>query len=651
MKNFTSLYLGILLIFSFNSYAQKVSTTLADSKYDKYAYIKAVNTYQRIAEKGYKSEDMFQKLGNSYYFNGDLEQSARWYEELFTMNPNQDSEYLYRYAQSLKAIGQMDKAKKMLDLFARKSSNDSRAKILEKNKNYLEQIKANSGRYKIEDAGVNSKYSDYGSALNGDKLVFCSARDTGSLSKRTHSWTEQNFTNLYYADLGEEMTPGTINKFSKKINTKFNEATPVFTKDGKTMYFTRNNYYKGKRGKDQNNITLLKLYRASLEDGNWEKVTELPFNSDQYSVAHPTLSPDEKTLYFASDMPGTLGQSDLFKVSINEDGSFGTPENLGNGINTEGRETFPMITDENELYFASDGHPGLGGLDVFVALIQNNASIDLIQNLGEGVNSPKDDFAYLIDTKSRRGFFTSNRDSGQGYDDIYKFLETRKLELVCTQSLAGVVIDSGTQQPLAQAKLSLYDSNFVLISTTISDESGKYNFAVECGKTYQIRAEKPDYSTSEQRVVIPNESGKTEKNIQLESTKEKIVIGDDLAKKFKIKMIYFDLGKYDIKPKAELELSKILQAMLDNPTMKIDVRSHTDCRQSAKNNMILSDNRVKSTIAWLIKKGISSDRLTGRGYGESQLVNGCACEPTSKSSCTEEEHQLNRRSEFIIMSL
>jgi outer membrane protein OmpA-like peptidoglycan-associated protein len=649
MKNSILLYITIISVFSFNSYAQKSKTTNADKKYDSYAYIKAVSTYERVAEKGYKSEDMFQKLGNSYYFNGELDKAAKWYGELFTMNPNQESEYCYRYAQSLKAIGQNDKANQMLEIFHQKASNDTRGKLFEKNKNYLEQIKANSGRYKIEDAGINSKYSDYGSAFYGNKLVFSSARDTGSLGQRKHTWTNQHFTNLYVSDLGEEMTPGKVNKFADKINSKFNESTPVFTKDGKTMYFTRNNYLDGKKGKNDKKVTLVKIYKASFENDNWDKVTELPFDSDLYSVAHPTLSPDEKTLYFASDMPGTLGQSDLFKVKINEDGSYGTPQNLGKEINTEGRETFPQITDENELYFASDGHPGMGGLDVFVTKISADGTLGEIQNVGDGVNSPKDDFAYLIDTQSRRGFVTSNRDGGQGYDDIYKFLETRKL--ICLQELYGTVTDLSTSQILPDAKMSLFDSEFKLITTAVTDVAGNYKFEVECGKTYNVRAAKPDYITKEQKIAIARENGRTKLDVALEKEVCKVAVGDDLGKCFGIKMIYFDLDKYNIRTEAALDLEKILDVLNQNPTMKLDIRSHTDCRQTAQYNQVLSDRRAKSTIDWLVKNGIDASRLTGKGYGETQLVNDCGCEPTNKSNCTEEQHQMNRRSEFIITAL
>ena len=647
MKNFILLCITIVSVFSFNCYAQKAQLASADRKYENFAYIDAIKTYERVAEKGYKSVDMFQKLGNSYYFNGELDKAAKWYDELFTMAPDQQPEYFYRYAQSLKAIGQTEKANEMLDKFHQKAGNDARGNLFDDNKNYLDRIRMNSGRYKVEDAGINSKYSDYGSAFLLNKLVFTSARDTGGLMHRRHKWTNQSFTNLYVTDLGEDLTLGKVNKFSKKINSKFHESSAIFSKDGKTMYFTRNNFLDGKKGKDGKEITLIKVYKASFENEEWTKVTELPFNSDQYSVAHPSLSPDEKTLYFVSDMPGTIGQSDIFKVKINEDSSFGTPENLGNAINTEGKETFPLITDENELYFASDGHPGLGGLDIFVSKVNAEGnSIGEIQNLGDGANSPKDDFAYLIDTKSRKGFVTSNRGGGQGYDDVYKFLETKRLK--CEQELYGKVTDLATAQILPDTKISLFDSKFNLVNTAVTDPSGNYTFAVECGKTYNVRAAKIDYTTKEQKISIPMvNNGKTNLPFALEKEACKVAIGDDLGKCFGIKMIYFDLDKYNIRHEATLDLEKILDVLTQNPTMKLDIRSHTDSRASFKYNEVLSENRAKSTINWLVKNGVDPSRLTGKGYGETQLVNQC----TDDVKCTEEEHQLNRRSEFIISEL
>lgn len=644
MKNKVLLYITFLSLLATTSYAQ--STKKADGQYDKYAYIDATKTYERVAEKGYKSADMFQKLGNAYYFNANLEKAAKWYGELFAMNTEVDPEYYYRYSQSLKSIGQYEKADQMMATFNKKASDDTRGKIFNDKKNYMEVIKANSGRYTIEDAGINSAYSDYGTAFSGTNLVFTSARDTGNFSQKKHKWTNQNFTNMYAAQAGADGSLGAPDKFAKNVNSKFHEATPVFTKDGKTMYFTRNNFNDGKKGKDANKVTLLKLYKATLVDNQWQKATELPFNSDNYSVAHPMLSPDEKLLYFASDMPGTNGQSDLWKVKINDDGSFSAPENLGKTINTEGRETFPVITDENEMYFATDGHPGLGGLDIFVSKMNPDASFAEPQNIGAPANSPQDDFAYIIDTKTRKGFLSSNRDGGKGYDDIYKFLETKKL--TCEQVLSGIVTDLETAEVLANTKVTLFDEKFNMIKEVTSDDKGFYDFGtVKCGKAYYIRAEKIPYQTKEQKITISKETGKTDLPIQLEKIIKTVTVGDDLAKAFGIKIIYFDLDKWNIRPDAALELEKILDVMKQYPTMKIDVRSHTDSRQTFKYNEKLSQRRAKSTVEWLTQNGVDATRLTGKGYGETKLVNKCA----DNVQCTEEEHQANRRSEFIITAL
>lgn len=643
MKKFI-LICTIISVF-FQGYAQEKKAALGDKNYENYAYIDAIKTYERVADKGYKSEDMFKKLGNSYYFNSDFEGAAKWYGELFAMNSSPEAEYYYRYAQSLKSVGQIEKANKLLAEFSTKFNNDSRGKLYKEDTNYLDQIKNNSGRYKIEDAGINTKYSDYGSFVYNNKIYFASARDTGNFSQRKHKWTGEYFTNLYFADVDPQTnTSAKVNKFKTSLNTKFHESSPAFTKDGKTVYFTRNNFINGKKGKDENKITLVKIYKATLENEQWTNITELPFNSDSYSTAHPALSPDEKILYFASDRPGTVGQSDIYKVSINANGGYGPAENLGNTINTEGKETYPYVTSENEIYFASDGHPGLGGLDVFVGKIEENGTISNIQNVGADINSPKDDFAYIIDPVSRRGYFSSNKDGGQGSDDIYKFTETRKLE--CIQGLEGIITDAENGTILSGAKVTLYE-NQIVKNTIIADGLGKYSFPVECGKTYNVRAENTDYMTKEVMLTIEKVTGKTNLPIALDKASCKVAVGDDLGKCFDIKMIYFKLDKWDIQREAALDLEKILDVLNNNPTMKPDIRSHTDSRASNTYNQTLSDKRADSTIKWLIKNGINANRLTGKGYGETQLVNGCA----DGVKCSEVQHQENRRSEFIISHL
>ena len=647
MKRQLLLCLAIISFLSNSGFAQKAKIAAADKKYNSYAYIDAIQTYERLAEKGYQSVEMFEKLGNAYYFNSDFEKAVQSYEKLYQLQSELAPEYFYRYAQSLKATGKEKEAATILAKFENKSSDDSRSKRLKNNTDYLEDIKANVGIYTIENAGINSKYSDYGSAIVDNKLIFTSARDTGGVGQRKHAWTGEHFTNLYAAGVNGELIPSNPVRYDANVNSKFHEATPVFTKDGNTMYFTRNNYLDGKKGKDANKVTLLKIYKATLVNNRWTNVTELPFNSNNFSTAHPALSPDEQTLYFASDRPGTIGQSDLYKVAINSNGTYGEPINLGVEINTEGRETFPFVTKDNQLYFASDGHPGLGGLDVFTTKINNDGSFGEVENDGAEVNSPKDDFGYYRDSEINKGFFSSNRDGGLGSDDIYRFTSKDK----CKQILKGIVTDSATGETLAGVQLILLNKQYKVIAETTSDALGYYAFDVNCRRIYHVRANKKDYTSKETKLRTPEVTGETKLDIQLESTICRVAVGDDLGKCFGIKMIYFDLDKSNIRKEASLDLAKILDVLIQNPTIKLDIRSHTDCRQTAKYNMALSDRRAKATIAWLVSKGIDSSRLTGRGYGESQLINDCGCEPTNASNCTEEQHQMNRRSEFIITAL
>ena len=637
-----------LLIFSFFGYSQEVKLKKANSNYENFQYEDAIVTYEKVAKKGYKSVELLSKLGDSYYFQSKLKEANKWYNDLFSLKKKLNSEYYFRYAQTLKAVGNYKKADEMMEKFNKVNTSDMRAILSKAQLDYLEVIKNNSGRYTIQNAGINSEFSDYGASFYKNTLVFASARDTGGVFVKKHSWTNQSYTNLYsslMADNGSLLEP---EKFSKKINSKYHESTPVFTNDGLTMYFTRNNYLNGKKGRDSEKGVLLKLYKATKNEGEWDNVSELPFNSNQYSCAHPALSPDEKTLYFSSNMPGSKGMSDIYKVAILSDGNFGKPINLGDKINTQARETFPFISKNNELYFASDGHPGLGGLDVFVAQLNENDTHGKIKNVGEPVNSNFDDFGFIIDTNSNIGFFSSNRENDNlGYDDIYRFTETIQMPKELQQSLMGVVVDSSTQLPIEGVKLALFDVNYVKLSEVISDKEGKFDFgAVDFGNKFRIIPEQKDFVTLES-IIITKESDTKDIKMVMTPKLQPFHVGEDLRKTLGIDIIYFDLDKANIRKDAEVELAKILEVMKQYPTMEIDVRSHTDSRQTANYNLVLSDKRVKSTIKWLIENGIDTNRLTGRGYGESQLLNECSDE----IPCTEAAHQANRRSEFIITKL
>ncbi|MFK7750802.1 MAG: OmpA family protein [Kordia sp.] len=635
----------LVSLFVLVGYAQEDKLDKANEKYDSYAFINAIEIYEEVAEEGYKSKELFEKLGNSYYYNADLTNAAKWYDELFKLGEEVAPEYYFRYAQSLKAVKRYAESDQKMQEFSKLTGNDIRGTKFMNTRNYLDQIAEQSGRFRIENLGINSPYSDFAPSFYlENNLVFSSARDTGVAQRYKHKWNARPFLDLYGAEVADNGSLANVDKFSGKLNTKYHESTTVFTKDGNTMYFTRNNYYKGKYKKDRKGINKLKIFRATREDGRWINIEELPFNSDLYSVAHPALSVDEKTLYFASDMPGTLGQSDLFMATINDDGTFGEPKNLGKGINTEARENFPFISQDNELFFSSDGHVGLGGLDVFVMRLDDEEQI--IYNVGEPVNSPVDDFSFIINTKTKKGYFASNRDGGQGDDDIYSFLEMKPIQWTCEQELIGVVKDSKTNEILVGAQVKLFDKDNTELENTYSDEQGNFRFRaiLECEEVYFVRGSKKDYNTAE--VLLPKtaEAGVRSTVLLLEKEEVPFEVGDDLAKILNIPIIYFDFDKSNIRPDAAAELQKVVAVMNKYPTLKIDVRSHTDSRGRDAYNKKLSQRRNKSTIEYIISRGIDRSRLIGAGYGEERLVNNCS----NGVKCSEEEHQLNRRSEFIV---
>ena len=622
----------------------------ANEMYKNFSYVDAIKIYERIAQKGFVNQEMLESLGNSYYYNAEYKKALPWYEQLFEEGKYKvEPEYYYRYAQTLKSVGDYTQADKMMAKFVElTNANDTRAALFEENKDYQTVIKNNSGRFQLNNASINTEFSEYGTALYGDKIVFTAANSGKTSKGGVSQWTGESYYDLYTADRDQQALS---NKkfFSTTINTPFNESTAVFTKDGNTMYFTRNNYVNRKIGTNVENTILLKILRATKDsNGHWGNVVEVPFNSDNYNVAHPALSPDEKFLYFASDMDGTLGESDIFRVEILGDNQYGTPENLGDIINTSGRESFPFVSKNNILYYSSDGIPGLGGLDIFAVKFYENGTVSKPINIGMPGNSADDDFCFVMDSETKVGFLTSNRPGGKGKDDIYSFYEEKPLVFDCEKMIKGVLKDSEKNDVIADGVIVLSDKTMKEVARQKTKEDGSFAFdKVDCKDLYYyLRAEIGDYVTTEVKVDL-NVEGDVFYEFMIKPREIAIDKDVDLAKVLNIKEIYFDLDKSDIRPDAAVELAKIVEVMREYPKMKIDIRSHTDSRASDEYNLRLSDRRAKSTLEWIVKQGIERKRLTAKGYGETQLVNGCS----NGVPCTEEEHQANRRSEFIVISM
>jgi outer membrane protein OmpA-like peptidoglycan-associated protein len=497
----------------------------------------------------------------------------------------------------------------------------------------------------IKNVSSNTKYQDFGVSYFGiNTAVFASSRKSTLIRKRVWLVNKQPFLELYKGDLSEDGDITNVKNFSKVLNTKFHESNVTFTKDLKTVYFTRDNYINNKLVKDINGVVLNQLYRAEIgPDDKWTNIQSMPFNNDNYQTGHPVLNDAEDKLYFISDMPGSLGLTDVYVVDINPDGTYGEPKNLGAEVNTAQREMFPFIDENDILYFSSDGfEDSNGGLDVYATKLGKNGVYHKPQNLGFPINSNKDDFSFVKHKNNNKGHFSSNREGGKGDDDIYSFIQNTPINFDCNQIVQGLITEKVSGELLPGALAVLYDDKGVELQRSIVGDDAKFNFEIECNKAYKIVGNKEGYSSEANEFYV--EEGKNlEITIPIVSNefiidKEKCVV--------KIEPIYFDLNSSYLRPDTKPELDKVVQIMLKYPSLIIECGSHTDSRESDKYNLWLSNRRAKRSMDYILSKGISSNRISANGYGETKLVNKCS----NGEICSEEQHQSNRRTEFKIVN-
>ncbi|WP_431242063.1 OmpA family protein [Flavobacterium sp. P21] len=625
----------------------------ANEAYKKFAFIEAIKLYNEQIKKGNNSVELYTKLGDSYYFNSNYPEAANCYAKVLANSNDSHLEYYFRYAQALNNSQKYKESEAVMKEYYKKSGKKDLSEDWNEIK-LMEGIKKQSGRYTFKPVEINTPFSDFGGTFYGaDKVIYSSAKDTGVIIKRKHSWNEKSFLKLYTADITTD--GGLQNPVAVKgdVNTRYHQSSPAITKDGKIMFFTRNNYVDGKLGEDKNGTTYLKIYVAHNINGEWKDVKELayPINSDGFSSAHPALSPDESELYFVSDRGNSFGNSDIYVVSLKKGGYVGNDvTKLSDEINTLGRETYPFMDSSGVLYFSSDGHPGLGGLDVFAA-IKDLSGVYHVVTLGDGVNSSNDDFAYAINGKNKKGYFSSDRG---GNDDIYSFTENSPpiFDFDINPIVFGTLkFTSGG--PIEGVAVDIFNDKDELVKTVYTDAQGKYKADLEPFIDYKLvykksgiaekiqiappfkPMEKREYSfefVNEMEVVVDNET-KTMKP------------GDDLNKVLDLKPIYFDYNGYNIRESSKVELNKIVDLLMTRPSISLQVNSHTDSRGRDEFNMKLSQNRAKATVDYIVKHGIAADRVNGTGYGETRLINRCS----NGVPCSEAEHQQNRRSEFIII--
>jgi outer membrane protein OmpA-like peptidoglycan-associated protein/tetratricopeptide (TPR) repeat protein len=603
--------------------AQNKKTQSADKLFQQFEYVDATKEYLKLVDKGQNDPYIYKQLADAYYNMYNPVEAVKWYAKV--VQTAQEAETYFRYAQMLKATGKHEEANKQMVTFAKKAPSDHRAKDFNQNPNYLPKLLNKQKAFNTKALDINSEGSDFGAVLTNDNtLYFISSRNK---SKRTDGWNDEPYLDIYKSTYNADKT------FSKpeevvELNTKWHDGPITISNDGNTMYFARDSHGEKEFEKDKKLNTKfgqVYLYKATKEGKTWGNITPLPFNAKEHSNSSPSLSKDGKTLYFSSNMTGSLGQTDIWKVAINADGTYGTPENMGDKINTEAREQFPQITDDNVLYFSSNGHIGLGGLDIYMIDLKTS---NQIENLGKPVNSEKDDFAFSFNTTKNEGFFSSNR---TGADNIYW------ANPVCGVDALIVVSDSKTGALLTGARVSILDAKKNVLETQTTSANGEIMFPIDCNTPYSIQAAKDGYESGVFSIAA-TKGGKLKVAAVLNPI-DVIVTEKEII----LKEISFEFNKANITQEGAFELDKLVQVMKNNDNLVIMAKAHTDNRGSDQYNMNLSDQRAKSTVQYVISKGIDKSRITGKGYGESEPKVDC------KEACTEEEHAENRRSEFLIV--
>jgi len=685
----------------------------AEKLYKLFAFHEAIEEYEKVLAADPTNAVAIRNIADCYRQTNNSEKAEVYYAKVVKLADAKPIDKLL-YAQSLMYNAKYDDAKKIFAEYSTVASTDERAKNAMEAINKMDSFFQDSSRTRISKILVNSDKADFSPVFYREGVVFVSSREAGAKDKM-HTWTGNAFLTLYYAK-GKESNLRSPELFIREFQSKFNDGPVCFNKEGNEMYLTRNHETVSNKA---DKIVKLKIVKSKLVEGKWDDPSEFPFNSREYNTAHACLSADGKRLYFASDMPGTLGGMDIFYADKNESG-WDAPVNLGNKVNTKGNELFPFITDDNILYFASNGLVGMGGLDIYESTYKDGKRSDP-RNMGYPVNTHKDDFGLVLNKEGEKGYLASNRNGGKGDDDIYA------VEILKSIVVAGKVTDKKTGNPIEGADVILKDKSGKEIARTLAKADGTYEFPLEFDKEYTVLATKTGYSKEEKpvstinvrtskitvdfqleklsfavegivsdrettvplqgaKVVLLNRDGKelanattaadgyyyfkleAESEYRVKASKEGYfsksemvstvgkkagVIKKDLPleklilnKPIRLDNIYYDLAKWNIRPDAAKELDKLVQILKDNPTIVIELGSHTDCRASDAYNWDLSDKRAKSAAKYIVEVGgIEKSRITGKGYGETMLINRC----TNNVKCSEAEHQENRRTEFKVL--
>ncbi|MCX6276337.1 MAG: OmpA family protein [Bacteroidetes bacterium] len=600
--------------------------------YSMLAYNSAITEYEKALSKKPLQEAKI-KLAESYRNVNNMQKAETAYADVVQIT-GVKPEHKLEYAKVLMRNGKYPSAVIWLESYLKETPGDKGAQMLMESCNKIDEMKKDSAKYSLEAVNINTGQTNFSPIAYKDGIVFVSDRSTESAARKMYAWTGKPFLDLYYSKKDKTGSWSIPEALKGDVNGVYHEGPAAFGNDT-TMYFTRDNYVKKKTKKDDEDVVKLKIYQSTWTAGGWSSLSEVPFNSNDYSTGHPALTKDGNTMYFVSDMPGGVGGTDIWMVK-KEKGTWGNPMNMGTQINTPYNEMFPSVYHDSLLYFASQGHTNLGGLDVFYASKNGTGWSDPV-NMGYPLNTSNDDFGILMNDSATGGLISSNRANSM-QDNIYSF---RVNDLRFT--LKGLAVLKSTQAPLEGVVVELLNKTTGKRETMTTGPDGTFTFKLDHNSDFVVVGSKDNFFTNTESLTTMGKTVSEDMEVTLKLEMEQIIINKPIV----LENIYYDLDKSDIRPDAAAGLDKLVNIMKDNPGISIELSSHTDSRADDKYNMSLSQRRAESAVAYIIAQGVAKERIKAKGYGESKLINRCK----NDVKCTEEEHQQNRRTEFKVTSM
>jgi outer membrane protein OmpA-like peptidoglycan-associated protein len=649
---FRNLVLVVAVCFASVAFAQSPLQKARDLK-NNYEYQKAIDQYTSYFSTNAASSDDMRELVECYNLVNDLVSAELWLKKIIDSGFYTASD-VWNYANALKSEAKYKDAMEQFTIYSyMENGNKLKAeKQIEGCSLALQWIDDPTFFDLANEKSLNSENSDFGLIKFGNTFIITSDRKTADLkSNEFYGWTGKPYLKLYSGSAsGKALAASNLSKI-EPLNNNYHNGPAMFDAASSKLFFTRTKMVKVT--KPVNNdptswiekpfatdyVNRLEIFSSNYSQNQWADPVPFQYNNvEEYSVGHPAVTEDGSTLYFVSDMPGGYGGTDIYFCEKLSTGGWSKPQNAGPAINTDGKEVFPFVDDDGTLYFSSDGHAGMGGLDIFKAT-GSKSSWSEPENMKSPINSSKDDFSIYFTDTGAAGYLSSNRSDGLGDDDIYSFEYNPPTSLILAVTTKEK-LDDNSLVPLAEVNLTLTNKSLEASEAFKTDDKGLSFIDLSCASSFEIKGDKDGYFFTKSKKFETAVCKTRHDTTFVELVFDKIVLNKPIV----LENIYYDFDKWNIRSDAASELDKLVVILQDNPGIKIELGSHTDCRGSNKYNQTLSQKRAESAVAYIISRGIDKSRITAKGYGETQLRNSCA----DGVDCSESEHQLNRRTEFKV---